>query len=238
MTWIIPPSGSATLTHYDLPLNFLASCGCSYGASYYPTAALSSLAYSGAEGSTMGPGPACGRCFRLSLVSASSASPPFVITSDHPPSVVVKVVDKCPSPQFCSASKSTTNQLGQRVHFDLALPSPALNLSFFPSNLELYGYSDFGVWNINYKTVSCEEWDGWRNGTSLDVEKSYPGFEDSCCPINPPYTNQMCSQSLKSTAPVENPTGRKKKSCAHSCFLTTKNVLIAILFQLVFLFYF
>ncbi|WAQ90269.1 hypothetical protein PtA15_12A257 [Puccinia triticina] len=181
MTWIIPPSGSASLTHYDLPLNFLAACGCAYGASYHATAAISALAYSGDERASVGPGPGCGRCFRLTLQSAHGVSPPFV-PADPKPSVVVKII-------------------GQQIHFDLALPSPALNLSFFPSNPDLYGYSDFGVWNINYQTVSCEEWTGWSNKTNLGVEPSYPGFEESCCPINPPYTSDLCPKSIKAPPP-------------------------------------
>lgn len=200
MTWMIPPAGSASLTHYDLPLNYLASCGCAYGASYHATAALSSLAYSGDERASIGPGPGCGRCFRLTLGSAHGVDPPFVLT-DPKPSVVVKIVDKCPSPEFCSATRTHPNKIGQQIHFDLALPSPALNMSFFPSNPGLYGYSDFGIWNIDYETVSCEEWGGWTNGTNLGVERSYPGYEESCCPTNPPYTNQVCPKSIKAPPP-------------------------------------
>ncbi|PLW17669.1 hypothetical protein PCANC_06106 [Puccinia coronata f. sp. avenae] len=200
MAWKMPPAGPASLTHYDLPLNFLASCGCAYGASYYPTAALSALAYSGDERASIGPGPGCGRCFQLTLRSANGVQPPFVM-HDPKPSVVVKIVDKCPSPEFCQASRRGSNKFGYQIHFDLALPSPALNMSFFPSDAETYGYSDFGVWNIDYRMVSCEEWAGWSNLTNLGVEPSYPGHEDSCCPINPPYINQMCAQSIKAPPP-------------------------------------
>jgi hypothetical protein len=41
--------------------------------------------------------------------------------------------------------------------------------------------------------VSCEEWAGWSNLTNLGVEPSYPGHEDSCCPINPPYVRLLAS---------------------------------------------
>ncbi|EFP84497.2 uncharacterized protein PGTG_10217 [Puccinia graminis f. sp. tritici CRL 75-36-700-3] len=217
MTWMIPAAGTASLTHYDLPLNYLASyvtraqiatirakphrCGCAYGASYHATAALSSLAYSGDERQSIGPGPGCGRCFRLTLRSAHGVDPPFV-PADPKPSVVVKIVDKCPSPEFCAATRTHPNKIGQQIHFDLALPSPALNLSFFPSNVELYGYSDFGIWNIDYETVSCEEWAGWTNASSLGVERSYPGYEESCCPTNPPYTNEVCAKSIKAPPPA------------------------------------
>lgn len=222
--WIIPPSGSASLTHYDLPLNFLASCGCSYGASYHPTAALSSLAYSGTIGRTLGPGPGCGRCFRLTLRSANQASPPFIIpdpdqTHTPRPSVVVKIVDKCPSPQYCQATYAQPNKLGQQIHFDLALPSPALNLSFFPSDPGLYGYDDFGVWDIDYDSVSCEEWSGWSNSSNLGVETSYPGWADSCCPVNPFYSSEVCSRSQAAPSP-------RKSTAPHSISIRFKSSLI------------
>jgi hypothetical protein len=38
-------NGSATLTHYDLPLDYVASCGCTPESTHYPTAALSQMAY-------------------------------------------------------------------------------------------------------------------------------------------------------------------------------------------------
>ncbi|KAI8453561.1 hypothetical protein BY996DRAFT_4582994 [Phakopsora pachyrhizi] len=213
MNLTFPTRGSASLTHYDLPLNYLASCGCSYGASYHPTAALSSFAYSGLDSKTIGPGPACGRCFKITLISASEASPPFVIpepseSNNHRPrpTVVIKVVDKCPSPVYCSAAPGRLNKLKRLIHFDLAVPSPELNLSFFPSNQELYGYSDFGVCeldsvlslllfdsmsclkgNVDYETISCETWSGWSNESNLGVEESYPGYQDNCCPRDPGF---------------------------------------------------
>jgi len=204
MGWEMPARGQASLTHYDLPLNFLASCGCAYGASYEPTAALSALAYSGAERASVGPGPGCGRCFRLTLQAPhmpdDTDEPPLTMP-DPRPSVVVKIVDKCPSDQFCQASHQLPNKIGFQIHFDLALPSPALNLSFFPSDEGRFGYRDFGVWIIDYEAVSCEEWAGWSNRTNLGVEPSYPGYEDSCCPFNPSYTDQICPQSIKAPPP-------------------------------------
>ena len=38
-------SGPASLTHYTLPLNFVAACGCTPESTHYPTAALSQMAY-------------------------------------------------------------------------------------------------------------------------------------------------------------------------------------------------
>lgn len=44
--WIeYPDYGPASLTHYDLPTNFVAACGCTPASTHYPTAALSQLAY-------------------------------------------------------------------------------------------------------------------------------------------------------------------------------------------------
>ncbi|WAR61577.1 hypothetical protein PtB15_12B267 [Puccinia triticina] len=112
-----------------------------------------------------------------------------------------RVAPVCPGRSEAFGGRQDCRPIGQQIHFDLALPSPALNLSFFPSNPDLYGYSDFGVWNINYQTVSCEEWTGWSNKTNLGVEPSYPGFEESCCPINPPYTSDLCPKSIKAPPP-------------------------------------
>ena len=44
--WIdYPDSGPASLTHYTLPLDFIAACGCTAESTHYPTAALSQMAY-------------------------------------------------------------------------------------------------------------------------------------------------------------------------------------------------
>ena len=44
--WIdYPDFGPASLTHYDLPTNFVAACGCTPASTHYPTAALSQMAY-------------------------------------------------------------------------------------------------------------------------------------------------------------------------------------------------
>ncbi len=44
--WIdYAPDGLATLTHYTLPKDYIASCGCTPSSTHYPTAALSQMAY-------------------------------------------------------------------------------------------------------------------------------------------------------------------------------------------------
>jgi hypothetical protein len=39
------PVGIATMTHYTLPLDFVAACGCAEQSTHYPTAAMSQMAY-------------------------------------------------------------------------------------------------------------------------------------------------------------------------------------------------
>ena len=44
--WIdYPDHGPASLTHYNLPTDFIAACGCTAESTHYPTAALSQMAY-------------------------------------------------------------------------------------------------------------------------------------------------------------------------------------------------
>lgn len=44
--WIsYPTDGYATMTHYDLPRDYIAACGCTGGSTHYPTAAMSQMAY-------------------------------------------------------------------------------------------------------------------------------------------------------------------------------------------------
>jgi hypothetical protein len=107
--WIQYPSdGFATCTHYTMPSDFVASCGCTgecilsrsqqfskflmckFLASKFPTAAMSQMAY----GSSTSYGPACGKCFKLTLLNTFLSDPPF-----YPPeskSIVIKVTDLCP----------------------------------------------------------------------------------------------------------------------------------------------
>jgi hypothetical protein len=44
--WInYPNDGLATMTHYDLPRDWITACGCTASSTHYPTAALSQMAY-------------------------------------------------------------------------------------------------------------------------------------------------------------------------------------------------
>ena len=48
--WIdYPDSGPASMTHYTIPLDFVAACGCTGGSTHYPTAALSQMAYGSSD---------------------------------------------------------------------------------------------------------------------------------------------------------------------------------------------
>lgn len=103
-------------------------------------------------------GPACGRCFKLTLVAPVTASPPFFPSVVK--SVVVKVTDLCPLSRngWCSGTASKPNasvipilpgsfshwskpSAGQYINFDLVYPSSAIPDDFFPSNVTLYGYT-------------------------------------------------------------------------------------------------
>jgi len=179
--WInYSPTGSATLTHYDLPRDYVASCGCMPASTHYPTAALSQMAY----GSSTAFGPACGKCFNLTLLNPVYANPPF-----HPPStrsIVVKITDLCPLSKggWCSGTETKTDPAGQYLNFDLAFPSQAIPTDFFPSDLKLYGYTDFGVWNITYQTVACQpNWAGSNDSAALGSVTNL-GQESVCCPAN------------------------------------------------------
>lgn len=121
--WIdYPDNGLATLTHYTLPSGDIAACGCTSASTDYPTAALSQMAYGSSTSygifctvdvrewlSYDALGPACGRCFNLTLLNPVIATPPFF------PSVVkfivVKITDLCPLSQtgWCSGTTSKPN---------------------------------------------------------------------------------------------------------------------------------
>ncbi|KAF8488413.1 RlpA-like double-psi beta-barrel-protein domain-containing protein-containing protein [Gautieria morchelliformis] len=176
--WQYPPSGFATMTHYDLPRDYVASCGCTPASTHYPTAALSQLAF----GSSVAYGPGCGQCFNLSLLNTFLSDPPF-----FPPvtkSIIIKVTDLCPGSTWCGATPNKPNQAGHFLNFDLAFPSAAIPSDFFPSNQSLYGYTDFGVWNISYAAVPCQkEWAGFSNAAALgSVTNLGNGV---CCPADP-----------------------------------------------------
>ncbi|ESK96550.1 endoglucanase v-like protein [Moniliophthora roreri MCA 2997] len=179
--WIdYPANGFATMTHYDLPKDYIASCGCTEKSTHYPTAALSQMAF----GSSAAYGPVCGRCFRLTLLNTFTSNPPFFPTESN--SVIVKVTDKCPLSKsgWCNGTVYGNNRGGHQLNFDLAFPSSSIPSDFFPSNVSLYGFTDFGVWNISYESITCDDWAGASDEGALG---SSPGFgpESVCCPANP-----------------------------------------------------
>ena len=92
--WIDYPSkGTASMTHNPPGAHTkgVFSCGCNWQSNYYPIAALNEYAF----GSSNAYGPACGRCFRLTLANTYYADPPFF--PENPSSVVVKIADECPA---------------------------------------------------------------------------------------------------------------------------------------------
>ncbi|KAI0048275.1 glycoside hydrolase family 45 protein [Auriscalpium vulgare] len=180
-SWIEYPSdGIATMTHYEMPRDYIASCGCTGDSTHYPTAALNQNAF----GSSTAYGPSCGRCFKLSLLNTFLSDPPFYPPS--PKSIVVKVTDLCPlsTTGWCNATTSGPNAAGSYLNFDLSFPSQAIPDDFFPSNESYYGYTDFGVWNVTYESVSCaSNWAGSKDASALG---SVPALEDgACCPADP-----------------------------------------------------
>jgi len=180
--WIdYPPNGIATLTHYELPLDYIAACGCTATSTHYPTAALSQMAY----GSSTGYGPACGKCFNITLLNTFLSDPPFYPSVTK--SIVIKVTDLCPLSEagWCSGTTNKTNPGGAYLNFDLAFPSQAIPSNFFPSNASYYGYTDFGVWNVSYETVACiPNWAGSHNAAALG-SVSNQGPDSACCPADP-----------------------------------------------------
>jgi len=188
-SWQYPDDGWATMTHYTLPENYIASCGCTAESTHYPTAALSQLAY----GSTQAYGPSCGRCMNLTLINSVYSTPPFYPSPTK--SIVVKITDMCPSAGICGATVGHPNSVGAYLNFDLAYPSVAIPDGWYPSNVTEYGYTDFGVWNVSYASISCQYWSGWRDAAALG---SVGGYENSvCCPANvnaslvcPSYSDQ------------------------------------------------
>ncbi|KAJ7783342.1 RlpA-like double-psi beta-barrel-protein domain-containing protein-containing protein [Mycena metata] len=199
--WIdYPADGTATMTHYTIPDGFIAACGCTgastvrrphlappfltffvAGCQGYPTAAMSQMAY----GSSTAFGPACGKCFNLTLLNTYTSDPPFF--PDVVKSIVIKVTDLCPLSEagWCSGTQTKKNPGGQYINFDMAFPSKAIPDDFFPSNASYYGYTDFGVWNVSYQTVPClPNWAGAKNKAALGSVTNL-GNESVCCPANP-----------------------------------------------------
>ncbi|KAK7472704.1 hypothetical protein VKT23_000815 [Stygiomarasmius scandens] len=155
-SWIqYPPDGLATMTHYDLPKDYIAACACNGPSTHYPTAALSQMAFGSSTAygwsprsanncndlTMHKPGPACGRCFNLTLLNTFLSVPPFFPPT--PKSVVVKVTDLCPlsTTGWCNATQEGPNMAGHYLNFDLAYPSDAIPDDFFPSDASYYGYT-------------------------------------------------------------------------------------------------
>lgn len=190
----VPVAGRATLTHYDLPQDYIASCGCVGASTHYPTAALNALAF----GSSASYGPQCGLCYRLQLESTVFTPPPpdghgrnFSQDDLSAPSIVVKITDSCPYMErgYCSQTADhATNMQGSAVHFDLAWPSSAISKSFFPTD----DGRDFGVWWITYKLVDCQTWAGYhdRQASGSDWEQQ----SSACCPLRPLVGLEVGSQ--------------------------------------------
>jgi hypothetical protein len=130
--WIhYPAAGIATMTHYTLPSGFVAACGCTGASTGFPTAALSQMAY----GSSTAYGPACGRCFNLSLLNTFLSDPPFFAPA--PRSIVVKLTDLCPlsTTGWCNATTSGPNacvrlcdRLARRLTLVVACPAQGRQL--------------------------------------------------------------------------------------------------------------
>ncbi|KAF7306115.1 Expansin-like EG45 domain-containing protein [Mycena chlorophos] len=173
-------SGQATMTHYTIPSGYIASCGCVGDSTHYPTAAMSQMAY----GSSTAFGKACGYCFNLTLLNTYTPTPPFF--PDVVKSVVIKLTDLCPltTDGWCDGTTTKKNPGGHYINFDLAWPSSSIPDDFFPSNESLYGYTDFGVWNVSYEVVSCSHWAGWNAKSALGSVTNL-GNESVCCPANP-----------------------------------------------------
>lgn len=94
------------MTHYTLPQDYVAACGCTGKSTHYPTVAMSQMAY----GSSTAYGPGCGRCFNLTLLNTYTPEPPFF--PEVSKSVVVKVTDLCPlgGNGWCSATPDHPNR--------------------------------------------------------------------------------------------------------------------------------
>ncbi|KAH8916542.1 hypothetical protein BT69DRAFT_1250077 [Atractiella rhizophila] len=184
----MPLSGSASVTHYDLPLDFVAACGCTNGTYLYPVAALSRMAY----GSSSGYGPGCGRCFRVTLKQPVVADPPFILPESSRPSAVFKIVDACPSPDLCLATEKKQNSVGETTHFDIFSPSPAIPITWFPSDEATYHYTDFGTWYADYESVSCTAWGGYTDPAAQGTSSTFLDPSIGCCPADPLTDNQIC----------------------------------------------
>ncbi|KAK6431849.1 hypothetical protein LTR95_011982 [Oleoguttula sp. CCFEE 5521] len=83
-----------------------------------------------------GAGPACGTCYQLTIQTDSSGKQ----VANHGNSIVVQVDNLCPSqgnPICSQSSKTSTNQYGAVVNFDLCLDSKANTALFQNDNIGL-----------------------------------------------------------------------------------------------------
>ncbi|KAF8904447.1 RlpA-like double-psi beta-barrel-protein domain-containing protein-containing protein [Gymnopilus junonius] len=225
--WIdYPNDGLATMTHYTLPSGYIAACGCTSASTDYPTVALSQMAY----GSSTSYGPACGRCFNLTLLNPVIATPPFFPSVVK--SIVVKVTDLCPLSQtgWCSGTTSKPNSAGAYLNFDLAYPSKGVPDDFFPSDEVVYGYTDFGVWNVTYQSVPCL--DSWTGSNSLAALGSVKNLgSGACCPADPMPGNASTtcpSFSEQNGIPPDTTT-----SSATAVFMLPQNIFVVILLSVI-----
>ncbi|PCH43624.1 hypothetical protein WOLCODRAFT_138472 [Wolfiporia cocos MD-104 SS10] len=227
--WIdYPSNGYATMTHYTLPAGFIAACGCTTDSSNYPTAAMSQMAY----GSSTSYGPGCGRCFNLTLLNTFTSDPPFYPEEKN--SVVVKITDLCPvgGNGWCSATANKPNAGGAYINFDLAWPSSSIPADFFPSNVTLYGYTDFGVWNISYQSVDCYEyWAGGKTPAALGSVADEAG--SVCCPANPTGNDTCPSYSDAKGLPPDTTTSASKLSAIPAIRLLRSAILVSLLHILI-----
>lgn len=88
-----------------------------------------------AFGSSNNYGPACGKCFKLTLLNSYTGTPPF-FPNTHP-SVVVKVTDLCPlsANGWCSGTENKTNPY-VLVHYG---PDPLCTLCPLPWGCGAHG---------------------------------------------------------------------------------------------------
>jgi len=221
--WIqYPADGTATMTHYTIPQGFVAACGCTGGSTDFPTAAMSQYAY----GSSTAYGPGCGRCFNLTLLNTFTSVPPFFPNVTN--SVVIKVTDLCPTGGngWCSATPGHPNQGGAYINFDLAWPSSSIPDDFFPSDASVYGFTDFGVWNVSYQTVDCiQDWAGGKTPAALGSVGNVSG---ACCPADPTgNANDTCpSYSDQNGIPPDTTTSGSTTSLVPGFMLSATALLI------------
>lgn len=215
--WQPPLQGIATLTHYDLPANYVASCGCVGRSTRYPTAALNALAYGG----TTSFAPSCGACYSLTLLNTSYSPPPpvgdgivYAQGDSKAPNVVVKITDLCPlAPGWCNATETQGNTLGSQMHFDLAWPSQGISKDFFP------GDHDYGVWWTTYERVDCKEWNG--NDDKEAVGSEWDLQNSACCPSNPLLSSD--EDTAVNTSSTDTATAAKALSSSLSVSLSSSS---------------